>query len=82
VIELEIVASTHFQSRGSARPQLAGNLPVFVLELGSGGAQTILLTFHPGSTNYFRLARRPKVGHDSISVLQRRFSQSLDELPH
>jgi hypothetical protein len=33
-------------------------------------------------SNYFRLARRPKIGHDSVSGLQRRFSQSLDELPH
>src|SRR5215469_13985733 len=35
------------------------NRPVFVFELGSGGAQAILLlTFHPDFANYFRSARR------------------------
>src|SRR5215469_3785957 len=48
-----------FSHGSSAWPLLARNLPVFVFEFGSGGAQTILLlTFHPDSANYFRLARR------------------------
>jgi len=32
------------------------------------------LTFHSNHANYFRLARRLKIGHDAVSGLQRRFS--------
>src|SRR5271165_1278502 len=40
------------------------------------------LTFHSHLANYFRLARRPKIGHHSISGLHVRPSHSLGELPH
>ena len=40
------------------------------------------LTLHSHPTIYFRLARRPKIEHHSISGLQLRHSQSLDKLPY
>jgi hypothetical protein len=41
---------------------------------------TKALAFHSHSVNYFRLARRPKIGHRPISGLQRGPSQNLHNL--
>lgn len=43
---------------------------------------TKALAFHSHSVNYFRLARRPKIGHRPISGLQRRPSQNLHNLQY
>src|SRR6516162_92563 len=40
------------------------------------------LTLRAHISNYFRLTRRPKTGIESISGLQCRFSQRLDEVSH
>ncbi len=40
------------------------------------------LTFHFHRPNYLRLARRPKIGHHSISGLEHRPRHGLEKLPH
>src|SRR5258708_6920865 len=40
------------------------------------------LPFHSHRANYFRLARRPQIGHHGRSPLTTRPSLSLDKLPH